>query len=70
MWIHGLLHLLGYNHKKLKDYSKMNNKEKKILKNFKLKLINFTKKLFYIIHNSFFNRNNSSLSLPPYDFFF
>ena len=32
MWIHGLLHLLGYNHKKLKDYYKMYNKEKIILK--------------------------------------
>ena len=32
MWIHGLLHLLGYNHKKLKDYYKMRNKEKIILK--------------------------------------
>ena len=32
MWIHGLLHLLGYNHKKLKDYYKMHNKEKIILK--------------------------------------
>ena len=38
MWVHGLLHLLGYDHKKLKDYSKMNNKEKIILK--KLEIIN------------------------------
>ena len=35
LWIHGLLHLLGYNHKKLRDYSKMYSKEKKILKHFK-----------------------------------
>ena len=34
MWIHGLLHLLGYNHEKLKDYSKMDYKENLILKHF------------------------------------
>ncbi len=34
MWIHGLLHLLGYNHEKIRDYSKMCNKEKIILKHF------------------------------------
>ncbi len=38
MWVHGLLHLLGYDHKKLKDYSKMQNREKIILK--KLEIIN------------------------------
>ena len=32
MWIHGLLHLLGYNHVKLRDYKKMNKKEQDILK--------------------------------------
>ena len=30
-WIHGYLHLLGYDHKRNKDYKKMSNKEKKIL---------------------------------------
>ena len=30
-WIHGLLHLIGYNHIKNKDYSKMNKIEKRIL---------------------------------------
>jgi len=34
MWIHGYLHLLGYDHKKNKDYCKMNKIEDKILKHF------------------------------------
>ena len=31
VWVHGLLHLVGYNHVKEKDYSKMNKFEKRIL---------------------------------------
>ena len=31
VWIHGFLHLLGYNHIKSKDYFKMNRIEKRIL---------------------------------------
>jgi probable rRNA maturation factor len=30
-WIHGLLHLIGYDHIKNKDYNKMSKMEKKIL---------------------------------------
>ena len=30
-WIHGLLHLIGYDHVRNKDYDKMNRLEKKIL---------------------------------------
>ena len=32
MWIHGYLHLIGYDHKKLKDFNKMSKKENLILK--------------------------------------
>jgi len=31
MWIHGFLHLVGYDHKKDKEYKMMNKKEKLIL---------------------------------------
>ena len=31
MWIHGFLHLVGYDHKKNKEYKMMNKKEKLIL---------------------------------------
>jgi len=31
VWIHGLLHLVGYDHVKNKDYFKMNRIEKRIL---------------------------------------
>ena len=31
VWVHGLLHLIGYDHIKNKDYFKMNKIEKKIL---------------------------------------
>ena len=34
MWIHGYLHLIGYDHKRLDDYTKMLKKEKSILKYF------------------------------------
>ena len=34
MWIHGYLHLIGYDHKKFNDFNKMLRKEKLILKYF------------------------------------
>ena len=34
MWIHGYLHLIGYDHKKSNDFKKMFRKEKLILKYF------------------------------------
>ena len=34
MWIHGYFHLIGYDHKKLKDFEKMNKKENSILQYF------------------------------------
>ena len=32
LWLHGYLHLLGYDHKKNNDYNKMRSIENKILK--------------------------------------
>ena len=34
MWIHGYFHLSGYDHKKLKDFKKMNKKENLVLNYF------------------------------------
>ena len=34
MWIHGYLHLLGYNHKKEKDFIKMSKLENSIINYF------------------------------------
>ena len=34
MWIHGYFHLIGYDHKKLKDFQKMSKKENLVLKYF------------------------------------
>ena len=34
MWIHGYFHLNGYDHKKMKDFKKMNKKENLVLKYF------------------------------------
>jgi len=34
MWIHGYFHLIGYDHKKIKDFEKMNKKENLLLKYF------------------------------------
>ena len=31
MWVHGYLHLLGYDHKKIREFEKMHKLEKKIL---------------------------------------
>ena len=34
MWIHGYFHLIGYDHKKIKDFKKMTKKENLVLKHF------------------------------------
>ena len=34
MWIHGYFHLIGYDHKKIKDFKKMNKKENLVLNYF------------------------------------
>ena len=34
MWIHGYFHLIGYDHKRIKDFKKMNKKENLVLNYF------------------------------------
>ena len=34
MWIHGYLHLIGHDHKNIKDFKKMSKKENLVLKYF------------------------------------
>ena len=34
MWVHGYFHLIGYDHKKLKDFKKMKKKENLVLNYF------------------------------------
>jgi len=41
IFIHGFLHLLGYDHIKLKDFKKMLVEEKKIYKAIKTKIVKF-----------------------------
>ena len=41
IFIHGFLHLLGYNHIKLKDFKKMLTEEDKIYKTIKMKITKF-----------------------------
>ena len=48
VWVHGLLHLLGYDHIKNKDYFKMNKIEKR---NFKFNLFNLN--LTSLLNNKF-----------------
>ena len=38
VFIHGFLHLLGYDHVKIKDYKKMTKEEENIYNNIKLKI--------------------------------
>ena len=39
IFIHGFLHLLGYNHIKLKDFKEMLNEEEKIFKTIEKKIV-------------------------------
>ena len=38
MWIHGYFHLIGYDHKKKKDFLKMTKKENSVLSYFHKKI--------------------------------
>ena len=38
MWVHGYFHLIGYDHKKIKDFEKMTKKENLVLNYFHKKI--------------------------------
>ena len=38
MWVHGYLHLIGYDHKKIKDFKKMNKQENLVLNHLQEKI--------------------------------
>ncbi len=42
IFIHGFLHLVGFDHVKMKEFKKMNKEESKIYKLVKKKIENFT----------------------------
>ena len=70
MWIHGYFHLIGYDHKKIKDFKKMDKKENLVLNYFHKAILTSliqNKILIYII--PFIIGLFTSYSLPPYSFF-
>ena len=55
IFIHGFLHLLGYDHVKLKDFNEMQIEEEKIYKTIETKIVKTClKKTFIIIFTLFF----------------
>ena len=73
VWIHGLLHLIGYDHIKNKDYLKMIKTEKKILtyinKNQVFNLTHLLNNKFFVLFLAPFLLGSLVVfSLPPFSF--
>ena len=69
IFIHGFLHLLGYDHIKLKDFKMMLIEEEEIYQTIKKKLPKLFKKNFLNYLYIIFLGALSSYSLPPYNYF-
>ena len=69
IFIHGFLHLLGFDHSKLKDYKKMLKEEQKIYKSVIKKFIKLKKKIYFELLFLNILGALTSLSLPPNNFF-
>ena len=70
IFIHGFLHLLGFDHIKKKDYKKMLKEEQKFLNQLKKLLIKLKKKKFIFDFIIIYFWELTSLSLPPFNFFY
>ena len=66
-FIHGFLHLLGFDHVKNKDYLKMLKEEEKYLNQLSQKLSKLKKNLYIDVVYLLFLGAITSLSLPPFN---
>jgi hypothetical protein len=69
IFIHGFLHLLNYDHIRLKDFKRMLKEEEKIFNNLESKIKKLFKKNYINLLYIIFLGGVSSYSLPPYNYY-